>query len=40
MLQNNTDDPPLPEPDKARVQASMWLARLDRGLRAEEAPGH
>lgn len=27
------------QPDKASEQASMWLARLDRGLRPEEAAG-
>ena len=25
-------------PEKAREEAAMWLARLDRGLRADEAP--
>jgi transmembrane sensor len=27
------------QPDKAHEQASMWLARLDRGLRPDEAAG-
>jgi transmembrane sensor len=27
------------QPDKVREEASMWLARLDRGLRPEEATG-
>jgi transmembrane sensor len=38
MLEDMSDLP-SPEPDKAREEASMWLAKLSRGLRAEEVPG-